>query len=92
MDRDWTGITKALTILLIAIAALKIALFGGSFSWENIPGVGTIKFGSTGDSHVAGKKGYPREGTNQTVWQSECPEKSKPISETSIIIDSIIID
>jgi hypothetical protein len=87
-EPDWIGLIKALSILLIAIAALKIALFGGAFSWENIPGVGTIKFGSAGDSQVAGKKGYPREGSKNTVWQSECPPKSKPISGICIIHDT----
>jgi hypothetical protein len=77
--------------VLVALAALRFLFFGGgSITWESPIGKIVVTSPSSGakDPQLAGKPGAPRDGTNNTVWQSECPENSSPISGTCIVLQS----
>jgi len=68
----------------VVAAAVKFVFFGGDLSYESP--IGKIAFQSKqADSQFAGLDGKPRDGSNNTVWQSDCPPKSKPISGTCIV-------
>jgi hypothetical protein len=77
---------KIIAAVVVLAAALKFLLFGGTISYESP--IGKIEFQSnksSADTQFAGEEGKPRDGTGKTVWQSECPSKSKPISGTCVV-------
>jgi hypothetical protein len=72
--------------IAIVVAVAKFVFAGGDLTYESP--IGKIAFQSKGggsEIQFAGLEGHARAGSNNTVWESDCPAKSKPISGTCIV-------
>ena len=81
-------IAAIVAAIAIVVAAAKFVFSGGNLVYDSP--IGKIEFQSSkgGEIQFAGSEGKARDGTNNKVWQSDCPTNSKPISGTCIVLSA----
>ena len=85
----WKSIAAIAAAVAVVVAAIKFVFFGGAVVVDSP--IGKIAFHNKGggpENQIAGNEGHARAGSNNTVWESDCPEKSVPISGTCIVLEA----
>ena len=85
MAKNWANLLTAISALAIALAVVYAVVIQGATLTLDNKALGKLTVqGKKPSEPVGGATGAARPGTDMTVWQSECPEDTKPISGTCI--------